>query len=219
MACKQESSGKDTEILKEVLHSVVELHVSNSTDQIITTIKDEARVFAEACNTELNKDLNRLIDGHNAIVDKVNEFSDTQMELTNAVINQMPQFIQKATHSEHISYKLRGQLGSTERKRRKVDLIEIDRLRHELGVSSLQLRNKDKIIETLSTRVNVMSNKLDAVNIRLALLSNEHEEAMLEKQKAMEEEFACVHSKQEELMKEVHGLRDMLAKALAHIPQ
>ena len=70
---------------------------------------------------------------------------------------------QKVAHSEHISHKVRGQLGAQERKRRKVDLEEIGRLRAEIGVFKRQRRDNDRVVAALGERVASMDEKMQTL--------------------------------------------------------
>jgi chromosome segregation ATPase len=119
--------------------------VTAAKDTIVDEIKNQMQHHAE----ELIVDVDKITDSQNGVVDSVNNLAEKQGEVENILKNQTQQMSQKVAHSEHISYKVRGQLGAQERKRRKVDLEEIGRLRAENGVLKRQLRDKDRVVTAL----------------------------------------------------------------------
>ena len=134
---------------QEALVNAIETVSSVTTQLKNDVVETKSAVLDEKIGTKVNQ----LIEGHDAIVGRVNDFAEAQDEMKEVVINQMPKFVQKADRYEHISFQLRGQLGSQERKRRKVDLEEIGRLRHEIGVLKRQNRDKDVVVKAMGDRV------------------------------------------------------------------
>jgi chromosome segregation ATPase len=126
--------------------------ISTGQDVIKETV-DEIKNQMQHHTEEQIIDIDKIIDSQNGVVDSVNNLAEQQGELQNILTNQTQQMSQKVAHSEHISHKVRGQLGAQERKRRKVDLEEISRLRAEVGVLKRQLRDKDRVVAALGKHV------------------------------------------------------------------
>ena len=118
---------------------------------------------------------------------------------------------------ERISFQARGRLGAEERKRRKVDLDEIARLRMELGISRRQNRDKDKMVETMSSRLELLANEQVETRIETADRQTMMENALKEMQDERDELFhkiGEVRYKEEQMITEVkemkHQQRELL---------
>ena len=127
-----------------------------NTNIVLATIKDEAYNQTK----EFREDAKLIIENQHAVVDVVNSFTEKHAEVTNAVLEQSKKQSDRADHSEHISYQLRGQLGVQGRKRRREDLEEIGRLRNEVGVLKRQNRDKDQAVKALSAHVMSLEDKM-----------------------------------------------------------
>jgi predicted phage tail protein len=130
----------------------------------VTEIKNEIQHHSE----EQIIDVDKLIESQNGVVDSVNHLAEEQRDVQNILKNQTQQMSQQVAHSEHISYKVRGQLGAQERKRRKVDLEEIGRLRTDLGVMKRQLRDKDNVVAALGEHVASLDGRVASLDERVA---------------------------------------------------
>ena len=136
--------------------------ISTGQDVIKETV-DEIKNQMQHHTEEQIIDIDKIIDSQNGVVDSVNNLAEQQGELQNILTNQTQQMSQKVAHSEHISHKVRGQLGAQERKRRKVDLEEIGRLRAEIGVLKRQRRDNDRVVAALGERVASMDEKMQTL--------------------------------------------------------
>ena len=134
--------------------------------EISTEIKNKIQHHAEEHGNDVDKLIesqNGVVESQNCVVDSLNHLVDKQGEVQHILTNQTQQMSQKVAHSEHISHKVRGQLGAQERKRRKVDLEEIGRLRAELGVCKRQHRDNDRVVAALGECVASMDEKMQTL--------------------------------------------------------
>jgi len=165
---------------------VVQMHVQQSTAVITAAIEKETNTvrkeisigqdaIKDAVTTafgdvdKITESQNGVVESVNHVVESVNHLAEEQGEVQNLLKKQTQQMNQQVAHSEHISYKVRGQLGAQERKRRKVDLEEIGRLRTDLGVLKRQLRDKDRVIdEQMQEMKSQINTLLELVRILVA---------------------------------------------------
>jgi hypothetical protein len=155
---------------------VIKDAVAAAKDTIVDTIKNEIQHHTG----EQIIDIDKIIDSQNGVVDSVNNLAEQQGELQNILTNQTQQMSQKVAHSEHISHKVRGQLGAQERKRRKVDLEEIGRLRAEVGVLKRQLRDKDRVVAALGKHVASLGEQMHDMNEQMTEMREQTNEQMHE---------------------------------------
>jgi chromosome segregation ATPase len=122
----------------------------------VSVVKKEAQEHAKSLDATTDKLIdgqNAIIDGHNAIVDAVNGVKEKVHDHMDTVMDSSKKTQERADRIERSERETRGKLGAQERKRRKEDLDTMARLRNELGVMKRQMRDKDAMVETLSTRV------------------------------------------------------------------
>ena len=158
------------EQLEDLLDSVVNLHVKQSTDKIVGVVEKETR---EQCK-ELKINMGKLVECNNTVVEVLDDVSGRVSDFSSnlsTTIDIIKKTQAKADHSDHISHQVRGKLGSQERKRRKIDTDEISRLRNENGVMKRQNRDKEKMIETMSTRVERLAENVKTMNTKVERLS------------------------------------------------
>ena len=164
---KAELAKKEDELAEKEVYSIEEYgtifsglkEISTGQDVIKETV-DEIKNKIQHHAEEQIIDVDKLIESQNGVVDSLNHLVDKQGEVQHILTNQTQQMSQKVAHSEHISHKVRGQLGAQERKRRKVDLEEIGRLRAEVGVCKRQLRDKDRVVAALGGQMYDMKEQM-----------------------------------------------------------
>jgi chromosome segregation ATPase len=153
--------------------------ISTGQDVIKETV-DEIKNKIQHHAEEQIIDVDKLIESQNGVVDSLNHLVDKQGEVQHILTNQTQQMSQKVAHSEHISHKVRGQLGAQERKRRKVDLEEIGRLRDEVGVLKRQLRDKDRVVAALGKHVASLGEQMHDMNEQMTEMREQTNEQMHE---------------------------------------
>ena len=159
-----------TQNIEDVLDGVVNIRVRNGTDTVIRVVKAEARSQTLLVESGVNKLANgqeKLIEGQNAVVDALNVVADSADIKVGIAMDQMKKAQDKADRSERTAREVCGKLGSVERKRRQEDVENMGRLRNELGVMKRQMRDKDRMVETLSNRVEALSEQVEAIGDRV----------------------------------------------------
>lgn len=159
--------------IEDLLDSVVDIHVKTGTDKIIKTVEKESRTQMEHIDTNVD----RLVEGQTAVVDALNVVSDSADIKVGIAMEQMKQAQEKADRSERTAREVCGKLGSVERKRRQEDIDNMNRLRNELGVMKRQMRDKDRMVQTLSDRVEALVHQSEDLRRELAerQISNENQ--------------------------------------------
>jgi len=134
--------------LTEAMHSM-QLCVDASTADVKRTVKEQAELVIKAQAEKvdgIDDQIDRIIEHQNVVGKAVNDLSSkitnetTQTAMLRdemavdikTVADQLKASEARAQKSEHTSYKVRGLLGAKERKSRKIDLEEINRLRNEV---------------------------------------------------------------------------------------
>lgn len=159
--------------IEDLLDSVVDIHVKTGTDKIIKTVEKESRTQMEHIDTNVD----RLVEGQTAVVDALNVVSDSADIKVGIAMEQMKQAQEKADRSERTAREVCGKLGSVERKRRQEDIDNMNRLRNELGVMKRQMRDKDRMVQTLSDRVEALVHQSEDLRRELdeRQISNENQ--------------------------------------------
>ena len=80
----------------------------------------------------------------------------------------MKQTKEQADRSEHTARELCGKLGPVERKRRQGCLDTMGLISNELGVMKRQMRDKNRMVQTLSDRVEALVHNFEDVHHQMA---------------------------------------------------
>ena len=199
---------------------VVQLHVGKSTGIVVSAVEKGVRVLYEKVEhlangqqqmtRSVDANVTRLIDSQNQVADNLNALAEAQAEMKEEGVDQARVWRLRAENNEHISFQTRGRLGAEERKRRKVDLDEIARLRMELGISRRQNRDKDRMVETMSSRLELLANEQAETRIETADRQTMMENALKEMQDERDELFhkiGEVRYKEEQMITEVKEMK------------